>query len=151
MQLIDAEYEAFKLWRPAGHPPGLEWNEIRIPDGSIDGIPSKATYGEYPLFLPAGAELPRTTRLLFEYGKSAKGCFNSEQLLKKWRKRTRGKSRDQIRSIFYNYLSFGDKLGPRHLQRVMNEVFHADLSGEEVRVLFRKVGLKTCSKCSSQR
>ena len=82
MQLIDAEYEAFKLWRPAGHQPGLEWNEIRIPDGSIDGIPSKATYGEYPLFLPAGAELPRTTRLLFEYGKSAKGCFNSEHFIR---------------------------------------------------------------------
>jgi hypothetical protein len=86
-----------------------------------------------------------------DYGELMWGCFNSEQLLKKWRKRTRGKSRDQIRSIFYNYLSFGDKLGPRHLQRVMNEVFHADLSGEEVRVLFRKVGLKTCNKCSSQR
>ena len=82
LPLTNAEYVDSKLWRLARHPPGLEWSKIRIPDGSIHGIPSKVTYGEYPLFLLAGAELPRTTRLLFEYGKSAEGYFNSEHFIR---------------------------------------------------------------------
>jgi hypothetical protein len=78
-----------------------------------------------------------------DYGELMWGCFNSEQLLKHWRKRTRGKSKADIKLIFFNYLSFGDKLTPRHLQKVMAEVFNAELSGDEVRVLFEKV----CSEC----
>ena len=82
LELTDTEYKEFKAWQPAGHPAGLKRNAIRIPDGSIDGIASKVTYGEFPLFLPVGAELPRTTRLLFEYGKSAEGYFNTEHFIR---------------------------------------------------------------------
>ena len=67
---------------------------------------------------------------MIDYGELMWGCFNTEGLLKKWRNRTRGKSVAEIKQIFYNYLSFGDRLSPRQLQKVMAEHFHADLDSE---------------------
>jgi hypothetical protein len=79
------EYEQFKKWRPKGHPEGLVWHEIRMVDNTQDnGKPGDhSDYKQYPLFLPkATNELPRSTQLLFEYGASAEGYFNTEAFIR---------------------------------------------------------------------
>ena len=61
------------------------WHEIRMVDNTQDnGKPGDhPDYEQYPLFLPkATDELPRSTRLLFEYGASAEGYFNTEAFIR---------------------------------------------------------------------
>jgi hypothetical protein len=79
----DGQYERFCKWRPQGHwhEHCESWADVRIVDGTC------GEYKDYPLFLGDGLYKdltlpPRESLLLFEYGKSNEGYFNTDHFVR---------------------------------------------------------------------
>jgi hypothetical protein len=77
----DEQFEQFCAWRPEGHTHCQSWADVRMVDGTC------STYEEYPLFLGEGLYKdlkvpPRESLLLFEYGKSQEGYFNTDHFVR---------------------------------------------------------------------